>query len=536
MEEQSVRLSRLQLYKEIWELSVSGVAKKYNVRYADLLVNCKEWNIPVPPSGYWTKVSHGKTVSQTPLPESTIAEIMLSSSTTPKRAKRSNKDVNQPEQTEGKSEESNSVSQEKEQLQDGIPALAEEDESIYQIMLGQYNTYNRQKLYEEVWAKPVVQVAIQYGVSDVAIHKVCKSLHVPVPPRGYWAKLRAGVKMPKPPLPTVKGITQKTGPRTFSGMKKAEEPPQVLSFLNETERDRVLMAAQQIQMPAENAIPHKKITAYKTKIKEWNKKDKKAPGAQRDYKNYYDRPPFLAGVISNELLPRVFRILDALFRQVESLGGTVNDNLSLKIRGETVHMEISEAQDVVDHVLTKEEAQALLVYKDAKRRSSFASEPQIRKHDYVFNGRLRICVREHRYFRDSEKSNVESRLDELLIELYEQSEVIKQKRLAAEEAERKRQEEEKLREERLERYNKEVEKTVALMNIVRDYDMACKIRAFAASLESCEEKDEKVAVLIDWVKKKADWFDPSVARTDEILGDRDHEESEDRKNLKRRYY
>ncbi len=46
-------------------------------------------------------------------------------------------------------------------------------------------------LYEEVWAKPVVDVAVQYGVSDVAIHKICKSLNVPVPPRGYWAKLKA---------------------------------------------------------------------------------------------------------------------------------------------------------------------------------------------------------------------------------------------------------------------------------------------------------------------------------------------------------
>lgn len=228
-------------------------------------------------------------------------------------------------------------------------------------------------------------------------------------------------------------------------------------------------------------------------------------------------------MVSNESLPRVFRILDALYRQVERLGGTVNDNLSLEIRGETVHMEISEAQDVVDHVLTKEEAQALLVYKDAKRRNSWASEPQIRKHDYIFNGRIRICIHEHRYFRDSEKSNIESRIGELLIELYEQSEVIKQKRLAAQEAERKRKEEERHREERRIRYNDEVEKTIALMNIAQDYDMAYKIRAYIAALESSEDVNEKTAAFIDWAKKKADWFDPSVARTDEILGDRDHE-------------
>lgn len=536
MEEQSIKLSRLQLYNEIWELSVAGVAKKYNVNYADLLMNCKEWDIPVPPSGYWTKLSFGKPVSQTPLPESTITEILLSSSTTPKRSKRTKKDVEQTEQIESKSEELILSSQSEEQPQDDTPVISEQEQQTYQIISGHYNTYNRQKLYEEVWAKPVVQVAIQYGVSDVAIHKICKSLQIPVPPRGYWAKLRAGEKMPRPPLPVVKGMTQKTGSRTYAGEKKVEEPSQVLSFLDENDRDSVLMAAQQIQMPAENATSHKKIAAYRSVIKEWNKKDKKPQGAQRDYKNFYDRPPFLAGVISNESLPRVFRILDALFRQIESLGGTVNDNLSLKIRGETVHIEISEAQDTVEHVMTREEAQAMLVYKDAKKRNSWASEPQIRKYDYVFNGRLRICIREHRYFRDSDKSNVESRLGEMLIELYEQSEVIKQKRLEAEEAERRRQEEERQREERRVRYNDEVDKTIALMNIVQDYDMACKIRTFVAALESSEDTDVKTAAFIAWAKKKADWFDPSVARTDEILGDRDHEESEERKSLKKRYY
>lgn len=536
MEEQSIKISRLQLYNEIWGISVAGVAKKYNVSYSDLLTNCKEWDIPIPPAGYWTKLSFGKPVSQIPLPESMITEVLLATSTTPKRSKSSKKNVEQTKQIEIKSEESIVSSQSEVQLQDDTSTVSEDEQLTYQIMSGQYNTYNRQKLYEEVWEKPVVQVAIQYGVSDVAIHKICKSLQIPVPPRGYWAKLRAGEKLPKPPLPAVKGITQKTGSRTFTGVKKAEDPSQVLAFLDETDRERVLMAAQQIQMSSENATPHKKIAAYRSVIKEWNNKDKKPQGAQRGFNNFYYTPPFLAGVISNESLTRVFRILDALFRQVESLGGTVNDDLSLKIRGETVHIEISEAQDIVDHVMTREEAQAMLVYKDAKKRNSWASEPQIRKHDYVFNGRLRFCIREHRYFRDSEKSNVETRLGEMLIELYEQSEVIKQKRLAAEEADRKRKEEEKQREERRVRYNDEVEKTIALMNIVQDHDTACKIRAFIADLECNIDVDEETATFIDWAKKKADWIDPSVARTDEILGDRDHEESEEHKSLKKRYY
>ena len=40
---------------------------------------------------------------------------------------------------------------------------------------------------------------------------------------------------------------------------------------------------------------------------------------------------------------------------------------------------------------------------------------------------------------------------------------------------------------------------------------------FVTALESSEDVNEKTAAFIDWAKKKADWFDPSVARTDEIL-------------------
>ncbi len=34
--------------------------------------------------------------------------------------------------------------------------------------------YEREKLYEEVWAEPVKIVAQSYGVSDVALAKTCR--------------------------------------------------------------------------------------------------------------------------------------------------------------------------------------------------------------------------------------------------------------------------------------------------------------------------------------------------------------------------
>jgi hypothetical protein len=59
----------------------------------------------------------------------------------------------------------------------------------------------REKLFDEVWAEPVVKVARRYGVSDVALRKVCVKLSVPMPPVGHWAKRAHGKPTVRPGLP-----------------------------------------------------------------------------------------------------------------------------------------------------------------------------------------------------------------------------------------------------------------------------------------------------------------------------------------------
>jgi hypothetical protein len=87
--------------------------------------------------------------------------------------------------------------------------------------------YSRETLYEEVWNEPVSTVAKKYGVSDVAIHKICKSMDIPVPPRGYWAKKRAGQKVQKTPLP--KTDKRSTITRYYSIDRKPPKPePQLM--------------------------------------------------------------------------------------------------------------------------------------------------------------------------------------------------------------------------------------------------------------------------------------------------------------------
>ncbi len=59
----------------------------------------------------------------------------------------------------------------------------------------------RQELYDRIWATPVLKLATEFGISNVALAKRCKKLNIPLPPRGYWAKLAVGEAVNKTPLP-----------------------------------------------------------------------------------------------------------------------------------------------------------------------------------------------------------------------------------------------------------------------------------------------------------------------------------------------
>jgi len=50
----------------------------------------------------------------------------------------------------------------------------------------------RSELYALVWAVPTSVLAKRLGMSDVGLAKLCRRHDIPVPGRGYWAKLAAG--------------------------------------------------------------------------------------------------------------------------------------------------------------------------------------------------------------------------------------------------------------------------------------------------------------------------------------------------------
>jgi hypothetical protein len=555
-EEPVIRLTRQQLYDEIWKISVAGLAKKYDIPYSQLMKQIKQAAIPVPPSGYWTQLSYGKPVMKPELPEPVDEEIPIYRTVprTPTKNKNvklpSKESVKETRYTENQaafetsvddkpvkttvalSAEETRTSTVSEEHVDSSDQVVNEPETYTQY--GQtYNVYDRETLYKEVWEKPVTEVAKRYKVSDVAIHKVCKALDIPTPPAGYWAKLRAGKPVSVIPLPKSDKPSRKTGIRTGSTNQAVEEE-ESLAFLNEEDRSVIFAVASQILLPDEGARMHPKIIAHRKVVAEW-KKHKNSDNRGWNRRNA-ESVPFLADSISDESLPRACRIIDALIKAMEPLGCSLTDSLSFVVNGEIVPLAFSESKDEVKHIPTKEENMQLLKYEEERKRYSWASKPQIRKYDHIFNGRLTLTVNGQKSFRDCKSYVLEDRLGDIMIEIYEAAEEIRKARVAREEAERKRQDEERRREEFRKRYNVEVDRTLALTNLANDYDIACKIRRYIAAVEASGEPNEKTAEWIEWAKAKADWYDPTIAREDEFFGKREHEKNTEEKKLSHKGY
>ena len=78
----------------------------------------------------------------------------------------------------------------------------------------------------------------------------------------------------------------------------------------------------------------------------------------------------------------------------------------------------------------------------------------------------------------------------------------------------------------------EIAHTKELVNMADDYRIALNIRAYINVLVESSSQ-EATPEWIEWAQKKADWYDPTIARDDEFFGRRDHGKSKEEKDFDR---
>lgn len=405
--------------------------------------------------------------------------------------------------------------------------------------------FEREKLYDEIWDISLTGVSKKYGLNYAKVVQVCKENNIPYPSSAYWTKKNMGldytkeiIELPEAEEKEIEVLLKNTElliDKKVSDKDKFIKEFNFLNFLEEDEKKNVAEVIYDLSVDKYRKN-HKVIIEYKDKTKEERRKEREANYFNPYYNiNNYVEKGYFAN-ISQTQKDRCMKILSAIYFAIEELGGQVNNNFLLYVRDENVTIEIEELQDTVIHELTKEEAKKILEYEESQKRHAYGYKPNIRKYDYVYNGKLKITCGDRKYIRETDKIKLEDKLGDIIIKLYEQSEEIKNERLEREKIARKRREEEERKEKIRNDKNSEVQKIKELINCAEDYKIACEIRNYIDAVSKKELLTDEIKEWIKWANKKANWFDPTIDGEDELLGKREHTKSmEDKNNKLNRY-
>lgn len=194
----------------------------------------------------------------------------------------------------------------------------------------------REALYNEVWSEPVVTVAKRYDMSDNGLRKHCKRLGIPLPPNGYWVRVKAGQKVPKPALPKVTGELKKHvrnyAIKYRSDIEKLTDAElmadEEFSLLKDETKKLIKETCSQAQVKGQLRSPHYLITEHKEEVIYRKKRDKalrQANFSSSYYANvkskYRDNNPILPINVSEININRAYRILDAIMSMLEEMEG-----------------------------------------------------------------------------------------------------------------------------------------------------------------------------------------------------------------------
>ena len=381
---------------------------------------------------------------------------------------------------------------------------------------------DREKLYEEVWSEPVTTAAKRYGLSDVGLAKICKKLAIPLPSRGYWAKVHAGKKMKRVPLPKLIG----------DGPSKSPAPLAVkLSVLSTEEQEArasaklkastARKAAQSVVQSSNLIDPHPLVAAAKKRLQRkngWNSEKglRSAPDEVLDIE------------VTESSLDRALLIMDNLIKKLNALSVTVkvvstSKQTVLDVEGTVVELKISEYVRRTNHEETPDETKARERYWNRNRWDSSISYPRIPRYDYHPTGIMTVQAGRwfDRKWNDTPRTFLEDRLDEIVADIFVLAAKIKEKN----DEDARREERRRLAEERYAFLSSRLENERKLLNQLEadaaNWERANRIRSYVAAFEREVFRDNDLTPELKdwlaWARAKANGLDPLVLVSDPIL-------------------
>jgi len=336
----------------------------------------------------------------------------------------------------------------------------------------------RDELYRQVWETPMSRLAEKYGISGNGLKKICKRLHVPCPPRGYWAKLAAGKRVKPAPLrePPIGRPAQVTIAPTAppsAAPRLPELDPETAQQLAEA---RVRTAG--LVVPATLRKPHPVIAAWIARHQAQIEADK------RDLSRW-GRSTLLTKAFSS-LERRQQRFLSTLFKEAEKLG--------YKVKGEAPYNTVLETgQNRIEFALRERVRQVRRPLSDAEKSTPYNSgrswtQERIATGELIFAFKTFLGPGLTSEWRDGEQP-LEIQIGEILAVLAVAAPLLERRRQEAEQAERRRWEEEKKRREEHER-QQDRNRWRRFIEFAKLWQEAQLARDFLAALERLSPEPE----------------------------------------------
>lgn len=367
---------------------------------------------------------------------------------------------------------------------------------------------HRNDLYKKVWETPMSRLASDYGISDVALAKICKKLNVPRPPRGYWAKLQYGKKISKPPLPAI------------------DPNEQSIHEINIIPNDKNVIQKKDIQV--EKLIPtiksEKIFNVSKRLISPHPLIQKAEKFLMKQNTNgfgilFSPRKKCLDIRVSPKSLNRALRIIDTVIKAFEIIGNKIilvdresrSSITCVEINGERIPFYIKEIIQRIDHIPTKEEIR--------KQKEWEYFSP--RRWDYLPTGNLTLNInvwqatRTRKKWSDTSSNKLDNQIKDFIEGTFVIAEILRQNRIKDEEERAKLEEKRRIQKEEENRQKAEEEQYKNLEIEAELWAKSQQLRKYIKAIENIavhpkcsEELKGKIEKFSKWAKEHANNLDP----------------------------
>ena len=359
----------------------------------------------------------------------------------------------------------------------------------------------RHQLYEQVWSQPMTLLARQYGISDVALAKICRKLGVPYPGRGYWRKKETGKAVKQLPLLPSADPAKQSATIFKRSMAQSVDP---LSIQAKERIQSELTDEEKIEVPDRLVSPHRLLSRRLTQLQS-PKVDSYGAVWSGGLKDLNIR-------VTPSSLQRGLRILNTLFHALESRGYQLSiedgpkSSLCVRIDGEPIHFGLEERVRREAHPDQHNDRLP------AWQRQRFA---------YVATGKLLLKITEwgaqglQKVWADGKTAKVESCLNEFIGGLQKIAHIVKAERLRREEEHRARLQAQQRQWTEEERRKKEETRRNYLMKDVESWAQARSIRTYVTAFKekfTARYGDIQAGSQVDqwiiWASRQADCLDP----------------------------